>query len=264
MPIRAEDTHCCSCCTKDARRAPDQAVGSAATEDVLPRRSPSRSCAPSRDRAGPRLPQSSPSASACCAGGQGDERLDHGVRGRHGLACKVPIDGASPRSARYRHRLRGICLLSGGARAAERGAVCRVVCTAAARPGPLPSCRGGRVRSPHPQPPSDSQSRRACTAAWSRLASAAHTGRLASFAGVLSAKRRVPCLLAFLDAAMSKKTMASVTQPPAVHPSVCVCVCMCVCACFCVWLHVRAWTSVYVRGSVCACVWCVRVHAAVR
>ena len=144
------------------------------------------------------------------------------------------FNGASPRGTRVRHPLRGICLLSGGGRAAERGAVCRVVCAAAARPGPLPSCRGGCVALVAP-PPSH--------AVWRSV--------------VIKCWRRLPWqfLLAFLDAAMGGRTVVSVAQPPAVHPSACVCVRACVCASSCVWLHVRAWAGVYVRGSVCACVW---------
>ena len=81
----------------------------------------------------------------------------------------------------------------------------------------------------------------------------------------------MPCLLAFLDAAMSGKTVVSVT-----HRLLCIRPRVCVCAfarLLCVWVRVRAWASVYVRGSVCACVWacvwlcvcaCVRVHAVVR
>ena len=67
LPIRADDTHCCSCCgTKDARR--ERQIKRLAWRRLKTcfraDRPLQMACAASRDRAGPRLPQSSPSASS--------------------------------------------------------------------------------------------------------------------------------------------------------------------------------------------------------
>ena len=149
-------------------RAPDQAVGLAPTEDVLPRQS---STAPDGMRCVARSSWSAPSAKFT-------ER-EFVKRGRTGRRATRPRRARTTRTSKVRSMApllvapgsatgSAAFVFSGGDRAAERDAVCRVVCAAAARPGPLPSCRGGCVALVAP-PPSHAVWRSIVIKCWRRL-----------------------------------------------------------------------------------------------
>ena len=167
LPIRADDTHCCSCCgTKDARR--ERQIKRLAWRRL---KTCSRADRPLRMRCVARSSWSAPSAKFT-------ER-EFVKRGRTGRRATRPRCARTTRTSKVRSMApllvapgsatgSAAFVFSGGDRAAERDAVCRVVCAAAARPGPLPSCRGGCVALVAP-PPSHAVWRSIVIKCWRRL-----------------------------------------------------------------------------------------------
>ena len=168
LPIRADDTHCCSCCgTKDARRGRQ-------IKRLAWRRLKTCSRADRPLRRWHALRREIELVRAF--------RKVHRARVREAREDRETSDSRCARTTRT-SKFRSMApplvapgsatgsaafVFSGGDRAAERDAVCRVVCAAAARPGPLPSCRGGCVALVAP-PPSHAVWRSIVIKCWRRL-----------------------------------------------------------------------------------------------
>ena len=195
-------------------------------------------CAASRDRAALRLPQSSQSASSCNAGRQGDERLDHDVRGRHGRRSSVRWHLSSwppgpPPAPRHLSSRAGIGPLS---------EMPCVVSSALLLLGPALCLLAAAVvlRSSHP---------RHRTPCGDLLLSSAGDGCHGSSSG----RREFCAEPTGVSRRRSERGNSGISDAlPAVHPSARVCVCafarLRVCGCTCV------------PGRVCMCVGrCVRV-----